>query len=148
MTENKSDMFETGDYPIEYLLDRAYGSFSLDKEQFSLVLPNLLKKDRKAYITNFQEVCGSMKRDPENIRSFLGKELNMETSIKKNGSLKIDGTSKNLTIEVIARFMKEYVMNYVMCKSCKSCKTSTHKVDRITFLVCDTCKSRTTVSKQ
>jgi translation initiation factor 2 subunit 2 len=138
---------ENGDYTLDYLLDRAFGSFNVDKEQFALVIPALVKKDRKAYITNFQDVCNSMKRDPENIRLFLGKELNMDTSVKENGSLKIDGTSKNLTIDVIAKFMKDYVLNYVQCKSCKSYKTTTQKVDRVMFLVCDTCKSKKSIAK-
>jgi translation initiation factor 2 beta subunit (eIF-2beta)/eIF-5 len=130
-------------YDIEYLLDRAYGSFSLDKSKIKIVMPVFAKKDRKSYIYNFQEVCRSINRSPDDVRIYLGKELNMDTSIKENGTLKIDGMPK--TAGIIEKFIKEYVIDYVMCKACKSCKTNVKKVDRINFLVCETCKSKQTI---
>jgi translation initiation factor 2 subunit 2 len=138
---------ENGDYNLEYLLDRAYDMFKPDRKKFKFVEPELEKKDRKAYITNFQDVCNSMKRDPDEIRMFIGKELNMDTSIKKDGNLKIDGTSKNLTVELLKKFLGEYINNNIMCQACKSFKTTMQKVDRITFLVCDICKSKKAIAK-
>jgi translation initiation factor 2 subunit 2 len=134
-----------GEYDIDFLLNRAFESFSIDKGKIKLVMPIFEKKDRKSYIHNFQDVCKSINRPPDKIRTYLGKELNMDTSIKEDGSLKIDGMPK--TVGVIEKFIKEYVINYIMCKSCKSCKTSVQKVDRIRFLVCDACKSKRAIDK-
>ena len=144
MSTSQSDM-EMGIYDINFLLDRAYESFTLDRGKIKLVEPKFDKKDRKSYVHNFQEVCQSMNRTPEQIKAFFEKELNMKTSIKEDGSLKIDGMPK--TQSVIEKIIKDYVINYIMCKSCKSCKTQVQKIDRITYLVCDVCKSSRSIEK-
>lgn len=134
-----------GDYSIDMLLDRAFGSLTINKEKIKLVMPVFEKKDRKSYIHNFQDVCRSINRTPDEVRTYLGKELNMDTSIKEDGSLKIDGMPK--TVGVIEKFIKEYVISHIMCKACKSCKTTVQKVERINFLVCDACKSKRAMEK-
>jgi len=146
-SENKCTHDENDCYDINYLLDRAYSSFSLEKDRIKYVLPKLERKDRKIYVTNFEDICNSMKRDADSVRLYISKELNMDTSIKKNGYLKIDGTSKNITEDTIKKFISEYITFYVMCSACKSCKTTTLKEDRITFLVCETCKCKKAVTK-
>jgi translation initiation factor 2 beta subunit (eIF-2beta)/eIF-5 len=132
-------------YDIDYLLDRAYGSFTLDRGNDKLVRPIYERKDRKSYIHNFQDVCASLNRTPEEVRVYLAKELNMDTSIKEDGSLKIDGMAKSAGM--IEGFIKQYVIDHIMCKSCKSRKTHIRREDRITFLECDTCKSSYAVKK-
>jgi translation initiation factor 2 subunit 2 len=136
---------ELGIYDINFLLDRAYGSFTLDKGNIRLVEPIFEKKDRKSYVHNFQEICKGLNRTPEQIKLFFEKELNMGTSIKENGSLKIDGMPQTQT--VINKIIKTYINNYIRCQSCKSCKTKVEKVDRIIYLVCDVCKSSKATEK-
>ena len=143
--KNEASENQDGEYCIDFLLDRAFDSINVDKGKIKLVAPVFEKKDRKSYIYNFQDVCKSMNRSPDEIRLYLGKELNMDTSIKEDGSLKIDGMPK--TVGVIEKFIKEYVVDYIMCKACKSCRTTCQKVDRITFLVCDACKSKRAIEK-
>lgn len=135
-----------GEYEMKFMLDRAFGSLHIDKGKIKLVMPIFEKKDRKSYIHNFQEVCKSINRSPDEIRTYLGKELNMDTSIKEGGGLKIDGMPK--TVGMIEKFIKEYVVTYIMCKMCKSCKTQVVREGRISFLVCDTCKSKRAIEKQ
>lgn len=133
-------------YNVDDLLDRAYASFSLDRSRTKIVPPIFAKKDRKSYVHNFVEVCKSINRDPEEVRKFLGRELNMETSFKENESksLKINAIVRNgSTVENI---IYKYVVEHVQCKSCKSCKTVTQRVDRLTYLVCNTCGARITVT--
>lgn len=130
-------------YSIDYLLNRAYDSFNLDKGKIKLVKPIFEKKnDRKCYVNNFTEICNAINRDPDDIRQYISKEIHMETSIKENGVLKIDGTAKNYNGETIARLIKNYIINFIMCKSCNSCKTTTKKIDRITYLICEVCRSK------
>lgn len=132
-------------YDVEFLLDRAYNSFSLNNEKISLVAPKLIKENRKSYVPNFQEVCKSINRDPDDVRKFIGDELQKGTSIKENGQLKIDITIRS--VGIIESLIKKYIIEFVRCKSCKSCKTTTQKIGRITYLVCDACKSRLSVDK-
>jgi len=106
----------------------------------------LEKKDKKSYINNFIDVCKSINRDSEEIRSFLGKELRMETSMKENKSLKIDGMVRS--VGMIENIIKNYVINHVMCKSCKSCKTNVIKEGRINYLVCTTCNAKMAIDKK
>jgi translation initiation factor 2 beta subunit (eIF-2beta)/eIF-5 len=132
-------------YDVEQLLDRAYCSFTLNKDKIKLVLPKLERKnDRKSYIPNFQDVCRSIDRNVEEVRVHLSKELQMETSIKGNGFLKINGIVRS--VGVVETIIKSYVINHVMCKSCKSCKTKNIKVGRTVHLECTVCGSKQVVS--
>src|SRR5271170_4626956 len=132
-------------YDTEFLLDRAYNSFSLDKKRMTIVQPDFETKDRKSYVYNFKKLCQSLNRDPEEIRMYIGKELQMDTSIKENGALKIDAIVKQANR--IEDILRNFITDNVMCQSCKSCKTSSQKVDRITYMICDVCKSKRALSK-
>lgn len=142
MTDNNLDKQM---YDVNFLLDRGYDAFALNKSKLKLVQPNFTKKDRKTYVDNFEDVCKSIGREPEDIRVFLKKELQMNSSFMQDGTLKIDAMVKNAGM--IESALVTYVKTYVMCKSCNSCKTHTEKVDRLTFLVCTTCKARKALSK-
>jgi len=135
----------TQDYSLDYLLDRAYKSFSLNKEKLKLVVPILERKDKKSYISNFQDVCRSIGRDPNDIKVYISREFQMDTSIKETGCLKMDGLIKS--VGIIESVFKGYVIDFVMCKSCKSCNTHNEKLDRVTYLICDTCKSKRAIDK-
>jgi len=145
MTDTINVMREFDIYDIDTLLDRAYGLFTLDRSRTKITPPEFVKKDRKSYIQNFLAVCKSIDRDPEEIKKFLSRELNMETSFKESGVLKIDAIVKNAGI--IEKLITNYVKDYVQCKSCSSCKTITERVDRLTYLVCKTCGARLTITK-
>lgn len=132
-------------YDVNSLLDRAYNSFVLDRKKLKLVPPNIEKKDRKTYIHNFTDICNSINRNVDDIRIFIGKELSVDTSIKENGALKIDTIIKSSNI--IENVIKKYIIDHVMCKLCKSCRTKTHKIDRILYLECETCKSKCAIEK-
>lgn len=136
---------EEREYNTEDLLDRAYRSFILDTGRIKLVKPMFEKKDRKSYIHNFSEVCKSIGRDQEEVKRFLSRELQMESSFKENGSLKIDAIVRSAGM--IEKILQNYVIEFVMCKSCKSCKTTTTREDRITFLVCNACKAKVAIHK-
>jgi translation initiation factor 2 subunit 2 len=132
-------------YKVSELLDRAYGSLNIDKGKITLAHPVFEKKDRKSYVHNFKEICESIDRDPEEVRQFLSRELQMETSFKENESLKIDQTVRS--VDQIESILIRYVKDHVMCKSCRSCKTVVEKVDRIHYLKCNACKSRVAVER-
>jgi translation initiation factor 2 subunit 2 len=142
---NNSMPDELDSYNVDDLLDRVYSSISIDKKRTKIVQPIFAKKDRKSYIHNFMDVCKSINRDPEEVRRYLSRELNMETSFKENNSLKINAIVRNGS--TIDKIIYKYVVDYVQCKSCTSCKTETQRVDRLTYLVCKTCGARVTITK-
>lgn len=139
------NMTELNIYDIDALLDRAYSSFIVDKSRTKITPPNFAKKDRKSYIYNFLDVCKSIDRDPEEVKKFLSRELNMETSFKEDGALKIDAIVRNAGI--IEKLITNYIKDFVQCKACLSCKTTTQRVDRLTYLVCKACGARVTITK-
>lgn len=139
------DNLDVWNYDIDYLLDRAYGSFTINRGNNKLIRPIFEKKDKKSYIHNFPDVCKSLNRTPEEVKIYLAKELNMDTSIKEDGSLKIDGMPG--TAVRVEKIIKQYVIDHIMCKFCKSQLTHIRKDDRISFLDCDTCKSSYAIKK-
>jgi len=145
-TIDESVIDETNIYDVDDLLDRAYNSFSLDRSRTKIVPPVFAKKDRKSYVHNFLDVCKSINRDPEEVRKFLSKELNMDTSFKDNESKSLKINAIVRTGSIIENIIYKYVVDHVQCKSCKSCKTVNERVDRLTYLVCNTCKARVTIT--
>jgi translation initiation factor 2 beta subunit (eIF-2beta)/eIF-5 len=139
VTETKPETDTRGShiYDVDFLLDRAYGLFTINVGKIKLISPKCKDENKKTYVMNFLEVCGSMNRDSEDLRNFISKELQMDTSIKESGCLKIDGRLKNL--KMIERLVRNFVLEHVMCKTCRSCKTRTEKVKRTTYLLCDAC---------
>ncbi len=132
-------------YDMDYLLDRAYNSFTVDKANIKLTIPLLKNENKKSIIINYNEVCASINRDPEEVRAYIGKELQMDTSIKENKQLKIDQTVRS--VKIIETIVKNYVINHVMCKLCRSCKTRNEKIGRISYMFCDRCKSKRAIEK-
>ncbi len=126
-------------YDIEYLLDRAYGSFTINVGKLKFVTPKCKNENKKTYIINFLEVCESINREPEELKRFISNELQMSTSIKGTGYLKINGILKNP--KIIETLVRNFVVEYVMCKTCRSCKTKTEKESggRIIYMICNAC---------
>ena len=130
---------ETKVYDIEYLLDRAYNSFTIQKGRVKLVKPDIQNKNRKSYILNFNDVCLSIGRSNLLLQKHIEKGLQLPTSIKEDGRLKIDKSVKSIMIQNV---IKNYIIDNVMCKSCKSIKTVIEKHNRVEYLICNTCKCK------
>lgn len=123
-------------YDIEELLDRSYDSFTINKGKIRLERPQIENKDRKTYILNFDLLCNSLNRDARHVEAYLTKELAIATSRKEGGKLKIDKVVRKPLVE---GHIKDYIKEYIQCKSCKSIKTHMIKENRINYMVCDTC---------
>ena len=95
--------------------------------------------NRKTFIQNFEEVCSSINRESNDVSNYIGKELQIQTSITSNGCLIIHGTYRKEQIENI---VKKYVVNYVQCPLCKTQNTKIEKIDRITYIVCNKCHAQ------
>jgi len=126
-------------YDIDYLLDRAYGSFTIQKGRVKLVKPIIQNKNRKSYIINFNDVCKSINRSTSNVKKHIERGLQIPTSIKEDGRLKIDKAVKSFMIQNV---IKNYIVENIMCKSCRSIKTIIEKHNRIEYLICKTCKCK------
>ena len=127
-------------YDTKYLLDRADQSCSQNTKKNKLILPNLdiEKRDRKTYIRNIKAISEKLNRPLNDIVSYFSTELRVSTSIKEDGSLKIDRIFHQSNLNPI---YSNYVIS-LQCKGCKSIQTIETKEDRITYLECTECKRK------
>jgi translation initiation factor 2 beta subunit (eIF-2beta)/eIF-5 len=126
-------------YDIDFLLDRAYISFNIEKKKLKLSNLQHYRQDRKSYIKNMQDICKTINRTPEEVKTYFAKELGSDVSYKENGYMKIDRLTTESEVKTI--FIR-YITTKVLCKTCKSEKTRTEKNNRITYFYCDGCKSK------
>jgi len=97
---------------------------------------------RVAWI-NFHANCKSIARKPKHVLAFVLTELGTTGAIGGDGKLVIRGRYQPKQLE---NLLKKYIVEYILCKSCKSVDTVLKKENRITFLVCNTCGSSTSVA--
>ena len=105
--------------------------------------PECVKRDRKSFIDNFEEICTNISRNPHDVSVWIAKELHASTSISANGVLVIHNMFTQMQLESI---IKQYVSIFVQCPLCKSCNTQLYKINRICFLICDKCRAKTSIN--
>lgn len=133
------------------LIDRAY--FKLKELQKSnkkiFIKPEITSHNRKTYITNFIKYCESINREPENVRKFLEKDLGTTASIVSENSLDDEKTGLRFVTRfknpIIMNSITNYMKEYVLCKLCKSGNTEIKKINRITFVCCNSCKANSAI---
>jgi len=133
-------------YDIGKLVDRfceqyksITGNSNSGKFKTVIKAPEIQPLNKKIYIQNFNDVCASINRDPQDVSTYISKELLVQTSIAGNGSLVIHGTYKRNHIESI---VKKYVIGFVQCPLCKTQDTKLEKIDRIPFIICNKCHAK------
>lgn len=132
------------EYSFEGLLDRAYEKLSeirKKSEKGSAIAPKVKIENRKTYITNFNEMCEKISRDPELVKQYLAKNTNCSISVCDDG-LKIDGRFQEA---IIKKHVQNFIVEYVQCSNCKSLLTVIIKIDRIDYMKCSNCKSEKTI---
>ncbi len=135
----------------QYLIDRAYNQLKEYKnnEKKIFIKPEIVSHNRKTYITNFIKYCESINRDSEKVRIFLEKDLGTNASIVSENSIYDDKSGlKFSTIfktPIIMTSITNYMKEYVLCKLCKSGNTEIKRINKITFVCCNSCKAETSV---
>ena len=92
----------------------------------------------KTIISNFVQIAGILRRDPEHLLKFVLKELATPGEIKKNAAIigrKVSAVSVNEKI-------KRYVDEFVICPECKKPDTQLIKEDKILFKKCLACGAK------
>lgn len=140
-------------YTFEFLLNRIFNN--LTNNNPSLVASKGLKvkrpkinrvsKTRIAW-TNFNDLCQSIKRNPEHVQNFVNTELGTDGTLdREKGHLTLRGKFNEKQIEnIISKYLKEYVQ----CQLCRSYESDLKKNSgtRSYELHCLTCKSSRTVT--
>jgi translation initiation factor 2 subunit 2 len=92
----------------------------------------------KTIITNYLQICQTLRREPEQILKYLQRELAVPASI--------DGPRLVLGSKIPSKMINQKVFNYahsfVICKECKKPDTKIIKEGRISFLKCLACGAK------
>ena len=130
-------------YDLNYLIDRFNEKYKPTTDKHIIKRPNIQTGKLKIYIQNFKEVCASINRDPNDISTYIAKELQIQTSISANGSLIMHGNYRKNNIEKI---IDKYIINFVKCPLCKGFNTNINKINKMIYLSCNKCLGSTSRS--
>lgn len=111
--------------------------------KYKIPPPQLLRDGKKSIFANIQEIASKMHRSPEHVAMFIFAELGTSGSTDGNDRLVIKGRFQQKGMETVLR---RYIVDYVSCATCKSVNTRLTKENRLTFLDCNSCGSRRSVS--
>jgi translation initiation factor 2 subunit 2 len=127
-------------YSTDELVKRAYSTLSLrEKKKNKFIQPEIIVKDRKTIILNFDTFCKSINRDKNLVKMYLDKETNFSSSFIGDGEqIKID---TSLKVSHVKNILTIFIKLYILCPDCKSSDTSIIRKKRTTFTECNTCKS-------
>ena len=98
---------------------------------------------KKTVYENFGQTCADLNRDPKHVLNYILVEIGTTGNITDKGGFVIRGKFTSAQMEKI---LKPYIKEYVLCKTCKRANTTLSKTDRLTFMDCQDCSSRTTVA--
>ncbi len=126
----------------EKLLDEAYKKVkqisSEDGERFKMPKIEGYFEGKKTILTNFSQIAGYIRRNPEQFQKFLLKEL--ATSGQKDGDRLV--LNNKIQSAKINQKMEEYISEFVLCRECKKPDTELIKEDRLMFIHCLACGAK------
>ena len=127
-------------YSTDDLVKRAYSQLSSrEKKKIKLIPPEIIIKDRKTIITNFDNFCQSINRDRNIVKNYLDKETKFASSFFGDTyQIKIDTMLKGPYVKNI---LTVFIKSYVICADCKSNDTRLIRQKRATYTQCLTCKT-------
>jgi translation initiation factor 2 subunit 2 len=111
-------------------------------DRFEVPRPRVVQVGKKTLIQNFKEIADVLNRDPKHLLKFLSGEMATLATIEGTRAI-FQGIFKEDTIR---KLMDTYVERYVICPVCKRPDTRIVKEKRISFLVCEACGARSSIS--
>ena len=100
---------------------------------------------KKSGFVNFAEIAGLLDREPSHLRQYLQAELGTSGTIDGAGVLVLKGKFGRGDVEAV---LSRYVREYIRCRTCQghSTRLDRDKATRLTFLTCNDCSARSTIS--
>jgi translation initiation factor 2 subunit 2 len=97
----------------------------------------------KTILTNFLKITSFLRRKPEHLAKFLGKEL--ATSMELSGERLI--LSRKLPSKEINEKIEKYTNQFVLCPKCKKPDTEIISEENKTFIRCLACGGKYEIHK-
>ncbi|MBU3940966.1 MAG: translation initiation factor IF-2 subunit beta [Nanoarchaeota archaeon] len=95
----------------------------------------------KTIITNFNQICSTLRRESTQLIKYLQREL--ATPAIMEGTRLVLG--RKVSSELINSKIERYVQDFVLCQECKKPDTILKKQDKILIMECAACGARHTV---
>ena len=129
----------------EVLLDEAYCNVQAGCvcDRFEVVKVQGCHEGSRTVISNFCRIMACLRRKPEHLMKFLGKEL--ASLVELSGERLI--LSRKLSSKDINEKIEKYVKLFVLCPKCGKPDTELETVESKTFLRCLACGERKEVHK-
>lgn len=125
----------------ETLLERAYKKVPksvLTKERFEVPKVTGHIEGNKTIITNFNQICDTLRREPNQILKYLQRELASPGSI--SGPRLILG--RKIPSDLVNAKIQRYVTEFVICEECKKPDTKLERDNKILIKKCMACGAR------
>jgi len=136
---------DMSDISYREMLERAQEQLprKLEKyDRFEVPRPHVVRVGKKTVIQNFKEISDVLNRDPKHLLKFLTGEM-ATLATMEGGRAIFQGVFKQDTIK---NLIDTYVERYVICPVCKRPDTKIVKEKRLSFLVCEACGARSSIS--
>jgi translation initiation factor 2 subunit 3 len=115
------------------------GSSKVQKEKVSIPIPSLARENKNIIWANMVSFCEVVKREPDQVTTYIRQELCLEASICQSG-LRLYKTRINP--QKLQTILRKYIIDNVCCAECKSIDTILQKGPlRISQIHCETCGS-------
>ncbi len=129
----------------ENLLDRVYAQTpkkTTTGERFVPPTADSSIQGPKTYISNFDEICTKLRRDPKIVAKFFAKELATPSAIEGKRLL----LNAKINYRMVNEKLTNFINSYVLCKECgkPDTKLEASGRDQLT-LVCESCGARAPV---
>jgi translation initiation factor 2 subunit 2 len=129
------------EYKYEDLLKKAKANLPTSTtaiERFEVPKVQGHIQGNKTIISNFNQICSTLRREPQHLLKYLQREL--ATPAQIDGPRLILG--RKLLSSLINQKIEQYTNNFVICRECKKPDTKLIKEDRIYFIKCMACGAK------
>jgi translation initiation factor 2 subunit 2 len=129
----------------EALLDEAYESVQATEqaERFEILKVTGHHEGTRTMISNFAQVATSIRRTPEHLAKFLGKELASQYEISGDRLI----LSRRLSSRDVNDKIEKYVSRFVLCPKCSKPDTELEEEGAKLFLKCLACGEKREVHR-
>lgn len=110
-----------------------------EKERFEIPKVRGHIQGNKTVISNFLQIAGVLRREPEHMLKYVLKELATPGEIKKSGAV-IIGTK--VPASRVNEKIKQYAVDFIFCSECGKPDTKIEKEKNVAFIKCMACGAR------
>ena len=124
----------------EKLLDAAYEKVKPVEAGARFEIPKVkgMVEGTKTIITNFNQICSTLRRDPEHILKFLTREL-ATLAVQEKDRLILN---RILNSSFVNQKLEVYAKDFVICRECGKPDTEIIKQENFKFLKCLACGAK------